>query len=202
MKNIILLVLLTVVSSVYSNVLGQTNVPAVPDNANIQDNDIKMRSVEMERVKRDAAKTEASKFAPVNSKIEVKFPEIKEDFEGMQIAQAAIIKAYSTGSAIDYATIASSADEIVKKAERLDANLFAEATTDQRKDETKPKEEKPKALRDLIVELDETIGSFVSSKIFVNLKAIEPEEAIRTRADLLKIQRLSERLAEEAKKNR
>ncbi len=199
MKKIILLAGLMIGSSVC--LFGQVTPPAVPDNGNIYDNNIKMRSVEMERVKREETQAEAKTFAPVNSKIEVKFPEIKEDFEGMQTSQSAIVTAYTTGDKIDYAAIESAAEAINKKAKRLDANLFPDATSQELKSEaSKKKEEKPKSVRDLIVELDDTIGSFVSSKIFTNLKVIEPEVAIKTRADLLKIQSLSAKLAEEAKK--
>jgi hypothetical protein len=199
MKKIILFGLLVIVLSAFSNVSGQIK-PDVPDNANIQDNSIKMRSVEMERVKREETKLEAATYAPVNSKIEAKFPEIKEDFEGIQTSQSAIITAYTTGKTIDYAAIEAAAEAINKKAKRLDSDLFPTATSQKRKNESKEKEEKPKAIKDLIVDLDSAIGSFVSSRIFANLKVIEPETAIQTRADLLKIQDLSEKLAEEAKK--
>jgi hypothetical protein len=199
MKKLILLAGLVIASSVC--LFGQVTPPAVPDNANIYDNNIKMRSIDMERVKRDEQREEAAKFAPVNSKIEAKFPEIKEDFESLQTSQSAVVTAYTTGSKPDYAAIEAAAEEINKKAKRLDANLFPDATSQEVKSEdSKKKEEKPKTVRDLIVELDDAIGSFVSSKIFVNLKVIEPEVAIKTRTDLLKIQTLSQKLAEEAKK--
>ena len=201
MKNFILYSFLTIASSVY--VYGQGTPPAVPDNANIQDNSLKMRSVEMERIKREETKAVAAKFAPINSKIEAKFPEIKEDFEGIQVSQSAIVASYTTGKTIDYAAIESAAAAINKKAKRLDSNLFPGATSEDLKDDSKKskeKTEKPKGIRDLILELDEAVGSFVSSKIFANIKVIEPEVAIKTRADLLNIQSLSEKLAEEAKK--
>lgn len=201
MKKIILGALIFAGSSVFSSVSGQSNAPSVPDNATPQDNTIKMRSVELERVKRQSTTPESEKFAPVNSKIEAKFPEIKEDFEGMQVAQAAIVTAYSTGKTIDYALIETNAEAVTAKAKRLDGNLFPEASTEKKKSEPKKsEEEKPKTIRELIVELDNTIGSFVSSKIFANLKVIEPEVAVSTRTDLLKIRELSEKLAAEAKK--
>jgi hypothetical protein len=201
MKKFILLSLLTISAAVCA--AGQVTPPSVPDNANIQDNSLKMRSVEMERIKREEVRAEAAKFAPLNSKLKDKFPEIKEDFEGVQVSQSAIVSAYTTGKTIDYAAIETNAETIIKKAKRLDANLFPEATSQDTKaesNESKKKPEQPKTLRDLILELDDTIGSFVSSKIFANLQVIEPEEAIKTRADLLKIQKLSEKLSEEAKK--
>jgi len=200
MKNFILFSLLTIASAVY--VCGQGTPPAVADNANIQDNSLKMRSVEMERIKREDTKAVAAKFAPINSKIEAKFPEIKEDFEGVQVSQSAIVASYTTGKTIDYAAIESAAEAINKKAKRLDSNLFPGASSEELKDDSKNSKEteKPKNIRDLILDLDEVVGSFVSSKVFANIKVIEPEEAIKTRADLLKIQSLSKKLAGEAKK--
>ena len=199
MKKFILSAALITASAVC--LYGQIAPVTPADNANIYDNNIKMRSVEMERVKREETQAEAAKFAPVNSKIEAKFPEIKEDFEGIQVSQSAIISAYTTGKTIDFAAIESAADSIKKKAKRLDTNLFPDATTHTVKDDAKKeKKEQPKTLKDLIVELDNAVGSFTSSKIFSNLKVIEPDVAIKTRADLLKIRELSEKLAEEAKK--
>src|SRR5215204_5715406 len=132
MKKIILLGFVIIASSVYSNVRGQIK-PDVPDNANIYDNNIKMRSVEMERIKREETRAEAATYAPINSKLEAKFPEIKDDFEGVQVAQSAIINAYTSGKTIDYAAIETNAETINKKAKRLDANLFPQATTQDRK---------------------------------------------------------------------
>ena len=199
MKKFMFLAVLMTASAVC--LFGQIAPVTPADNANIYDNNIKMRSVEMERVKREETKAEAARFAPVNSKIEAKFPEIKEDFEGIQVSESAIIAAYTTGKTIDYSVIESAADSINKKAKRLDANLFPAATTQTLKEDAKKeKKEQPPTIKDLIVELDNAIGSFTSSKIFTNLKVITPEESIKTRADLLKIKELSEKLSGEAKK--
>src|SRR5215203_1620540 len=200
MKKTILLGVLMVASAAFSNVFGQVGKPDVADNANPQDNNIKMRSVEMERVKREEIRAEAASYAPINTKIEAKFPEIKEDFEGIQVSQSAIIAAYTVGKTIDYAVIEAKADEINKRAKRLDANLFPSAVTEKRKEEKKEKEQKTETIKDLIVELDNAVGSFVSSKIFANIRVIEPEVAIQARADLLKIRNLTEKLSAEAKK--
>ena len=164
------------------------------------DNDIKLRSVELERIKQEAAKTEAASFAPINTKLTVKFPQIKEDFESIQLLEDAIIKAYTMGKTIDYSLIETAANGINNKAKRLDDNLFAD-TKKEKEDKTSTKDvEKVKPVADLIVALDNAIGSFVSSKIFGNIKLIEPEVAIKTRTDLLNIIQLSEKLSTEAKK--
>lgn len=183
-------------------IFGQGTPPAVSDNANIADNNLKMRSAELEKTKRDEAIAAAAKFAPINKDISARFPQIKEDFEGLQIAQSAIITAYTTGKKIDYSLIETSANEILKKAKRLDANLFSPQTGVLEDDSAKKeeKEKKQKTVRELIIALDNTIGSFVSSKIFGNIKVIEPEVAIKTRTDLINIEKLSIELAKEAAK--
>mgnify|MGYP001619264716 CR=1 FL=1 len=198
MKNINFVILCIVFLSI--NIFGQGTPPAVSDNANISDNSLKMRSAELEKTKRDETVAAAAKFAPINKDIVARFPQIKEDFEGLQMAQAAIITAYTTGKKIDYSLIETSANEILKKAKRLDSNLFSPQTEIIEDDPAKKDEKKQKTIRDLIVELDNTIGSFVSSKIFGNIKIIEPEVAIKTRTDLIKIEKLSIELAKESAK--
>lgn len=200
MKNEKIFIVIIVITVFSLGIFGQGTPPAVSDNANIADNSIKLRSAELEKTKRDEAIAAAAKFAPINKDISVKFPQIKEDFEGLQIAQSAIITAYTTGKKIDYSLIETSANEILKKAKRLDSNLFAPGTETLEENKKEEKEKKQKTVRDLIVELDNTIGSFVSSKIFGNIKIIEPEVAIKTRTDLLHIEKLSIELAKEAAK--
>src|SRR5258706_3600174 len=209
MKKFIFLIFLIFSTAASSNLHAQlptpgAGTPAGAGDKNLGDDSIKMRSIEMERIKRETQRVEAATFAPINTDMAVKFPQIKEDFEGIQISETAIVTAYTTGKTIDYSLIESSADAIYKKAKRLDSNLFA-ASAEKKVDpssDDKPKQktEKTKSARDLIIELDSTIGSFVSSKIFGNIRVIEPEVAIKTRTDLLKILDLSEKLSLEAKK--
>ncbi len=196
MKNVIFAGFFIIIASVFLSVSAQVTPPGAGD-TNLQDNNIKMRSVELERVKRDANKNDAS-FAPINKEIKAKFPQIKEDFESVQIAEAAIIKAYTTGKTIDYNMIRTSAENINKKAKRLDENIFA--TKLEKKDDKKEKEQKPKTIKELIVDLDSSIGSFVSSKIFGNVNDVDTDVAVKTRTDLVKILDLSERLSKEADK--
>ena len=200
MRKIIFSILLISIAAVFSNIFAQRETPAGAGDTNLADNNIKMRSVELERVKREAAQAEAASFAPINTKLAAKFPQIKEDFEGVQMLEDAIIKAYTTGKTIDYSLIESAANGINSKAKRLDSNLFADTKKEKEDLTTKQDAEKVKPVRDLIVELDNAIGSFVKSKIFGNIKVIEPEDAIKTRTDLISILQLSEKLSMEAKK--
>ncbi len=177
---------------------AQGTAPTIADNATPQDNAIKMRSVELERVKREAAKKDGSTAPAINTAVESKFPQIKEDFEGIQIAEAAIIKTYTTDKVIDYSLIAISAENIGKHADRLDSNLFV-AGSPEEPEVKKEESEKKMPVRDLIIALDEAIGRFVSSKIFSNFKVVEPEVAAGTRNDLLQIKSISMKLAEAAR---
>lgn len=209
MARITLSVFLILAASAVSGVFGQAapagaGTPPGGGDKNLADDAIKARSVEIERIRQESKRAEAVSFAPINKEISAKFPQIKEDFEGLQISQAAIVKAYTMGKTIDYALIESSAGDISKKAKRLDSNLFAvsaekkvQPTLDGK---TKDKVEKPASLPDLIVDLDNAIGRFVSSKLFANINVIEPDVAINTRTDLMNILHLSEKLAAEAER--
>jgi hypothetical protein len=213
MKKLTFSIFFLISISAFSLVFGQTTpttpgapagvgTPAGGGDKNLSDELRKMNSIELERIKREAEKPNASNSA-IHSKAQSKFPQIKEDFEGIQIAQSAIIKTYTTDKKIDYTLIEISAEDIKKRAQRLDSNIFAEPIKrkEDSKDE-KPKEttEKPKSLRDLIVDLDNAIGSFVSSPIFGNLKVVDPNVAVKAREDLILIQDLSEKITAEAKK--
>jgi len=211
MKKVVLSVLFILAASVFSNVVGQAAPPGVGTPAgagdkNLGDNAIKTRSVEMERMKKEARQAEAASFAPVNKDIVARFPQIKEDFEGIQIFQTTIVTAYTTGKAIDYVLIGVSAEGMNKKAKRLDSNLFA-ASSDKEGEKAKANEgpqktEKTRTVRELIIDLDKAIGEFVSSPIFGNIRVIEPEVAIKTREDLIRIMQLSDSLNAEAKKQK
>lgn len=203
MKRLFQLIILMVFTATALTIVAQTtsvNTPAGAGDKNLADNGIKLRSVELERIKREAERAEAASFAPINTAINSRFPQIKEDFEGIQILEAAIIKAYTTGKTIDYGLIESSADGINKRCKRLDLNVFAESKKDKNPEDKPEKEEKPKSLRDLIILLDNTIGDFVTSPIFGKVKVVEPATAIKTRTDLLNLLKLSERIALEAKR--
>ena len=187
-----------------TDVMAQRETPAGAGDKNLADDGIKMRSVEMERMKQESKRAEAALFAPISTDISAKFPQIKEDYEGIQISESAIITAYTTGKTINYTSITTSAEDVLRRAKRLDSNLFAPAadkkTDPNMVDKPTEKAEKPKSIRDLIIELDAAIGSFVASKIFANIEVIEPDIAIKSRTDLLNIIQLSDKLTVAAAK--
>jgi hypothetical protein len=196
MKKFILSIFVVFAAAVFSCVSAQVPPPGAGDK-DLRDNNIRMRSNELERVKRNANKPKTGESSsPMNSEIDTKFPEIKEDYESIQLSQDAIIKAYSTGEKIDYKQIETSAEAINKSAKRLDSNLFSPKPE---KDKSKKDEDqKTKSVKDLIVELDNAIGSFVSSAMFQNLRVVDPAVAQKAQLDLTNILEISKMLSKEA----
>jgi len=206
MKNLALFIFLTLSFAIFSNLSAQVT-PAGAGDTDLRDNNVRMRSNEIERIKRDGDKSSGS-ASQMNNEIDKKFPEINEDYEGIQRSQEAIVKAYTTGAKINYEQIEKSANDLTKNAERLNSNLFATKTKtkkekgDKKNDEKSDKkdEEKPKEIKALIVELDNAIGSFVSSAMFQNLKAVEQKVADKAQLDLAQIRKISGELSKEAGK--
>ena len=220
MKRIMILATIVLTTGIYSNVYSQrapnVSTPATTGDKNLRDTDIKTRSTDLERVERDANKTDTPANNSTNDtskaedKLAAKYEEIKADFEQIQLSQDAVIKAYQTGGKIDYAQISKSAQEINKSAVRLNSNLFSTTTADEKnkekkeekkKGKTEKAETKPvKSVRDLIIELDNTIGSFAASPMFQNLRVVDPKVSEKAKLDLEKIIQLSALLDVEARK--
>lgn len=196
MKQIIVIIVLIFSASVYSNIHAQVAPPPVTGDKDLRDTDIKRRSIDMERVERDTKKTNKTTENPKNKtedKLAAKYEEIKTDYEQIQLSQDAIIKAYQTGEEINYAQIGKSAAEINKSAKRLDSNLFPALNVEVSDAEKKPETETQaaKSMRDLIVDLDNKIGSFATSPMFQNLRQVDAEIAKKAKEELEQIIKLS-----------
>lgn len=208
MKQILFLTTLVFSTAFYSNLYGQT-APVVSGDKDLRDTNVKNRSVEMERIDREFkkdGKTKQTDASKNEDKLAVKYAEIKSDFEQIQLSQDAIIKAYQTGKKINYALIGRSALELNKSAARLNSNLFLtpeeekKAAEKGKKDETENKPKPAKSVRDLIVELDNAVGSFATSPMFQNLRTVDSEVSAKARLDLEKIIEFSALLDAEARK--
>jgi len=157
---------------------------------------IRMRSLELERFKREGNKprpNESSKEA------EVRFAEIKEDFENIQKLRNEIVKTFENGNGNNYEKISSLSAEIKKKSRRLDKNLFSSFLEQESKRNKDEKKVSGKSVRDLIVDLDYAIRSFIGSPIFDNLILVDQkalEESLHSLDSVLKV---SEALSKEAK---
>jgi hypothetical protein len=161
---------------------------------------IKLRSIELARIKREAGKTPSDNPGPAGVN---HFLEIKEDFEKIQLLENDIVKVYTTGKQIEYTRIAAFSAEINKSASRLKENLFSlpNKVPKNLPDEPEIKEKTlPNGVKDLIVELDNTIGAFVSNPIFLSSKKAKPKEIEKAETDLAQVIRLSIALQQEAEK--
>lgn len=186
-------VLFTILMSTYS-ILAQISPTPVINNEVRDPNSVKMRSIELERVKRNSNKVSIKD----EKELTIKFAEIKKEFEGIQALQASIIKAYTTGKTIGYAKIAHSSLEMTKLAIKLSENLFIQNEPDKKETQEGGK---PKTVKVLIIELDSAIGNFVGSPLFSNKKLIDSKTSEKALSDLQNIIELSIRLHNEAKKN-
>lgn len=215
MKKLFVLIAFLCATTICSNIYAQITPPPGAGDKDLRDTDVKRRSIEMERVERDAKKPKsAGKNQATNSagkpedKLAAKYEEIKADYEQIQISQDAVVRAYKSSEKIDYAQIAKSALEINKSAIRLNSNLFpppADENVDaknkeKKENETKDETKTSKSVRDLIVDLDNAIGSFATSPMFQNLRTVDADVSAKARLNLGKIIELSALLDAEAQK--
>jgi hypothetical protein len=152
----------------------------------------KLRSDEIERVKRDAEK-------PDRRSDPAQFPRIKEDFERIQIINNGVLQARAQGSALDYARIYEAAGEIRKRAARLKSNLFY---SDSGKSSKEKESEGARDLKSLLKELDVAIHDFVTNPMFQNLHVVNSQSSAKARRDLERVIKLSARVRQESDRKR
>lgn len=162
----------------------------------------KMRTIELDRVKRESKKTRSENLGPagVNN-----FLQIKEDFEKIQTLEGSIVTTYTTGKQIQFGKIALFSAELNQSAFRLKENLFSPPAKDQKISPGNPKPGEPdktlpKDVKKLIVELDNAIGAFTGNPIFLTSKKARPKDREKAAADLEQVLRLSAALKQEAEK--
>ncbi len=173
--------------------VGQNHVPVPVSETEMRDrSSIRIRSMELERVKREAGKPS---FDSTSKESEIKFGLIKEDFENIQKLQNQIVSAYSNQKDVDFQKIVVSALEINKRSARLEVNLFGSKLENDSKTNSHTS---PSFLRDSIIELDNVVGSFVNGPIFQNTKLVDTKASEESHIDLVKIMVLSESVAKQA----
>lgn len=208
-KMLVLIIFLLAVA-MFSSVSAQTTAPPGAGDRDLRDTNVKGRSNELERIDREARKADnnkTSKSAKVKNEKEsedrlaAKYEEIKTDFEQIQQSQNSIVSTYTTGEKIDYGQIGKFAMEINKSAIRLNSNLFppAEEKSDAKKEE-KTESKTTKSVKELIVDLDNNIGSFAASPMFQNLRVVDSKVAEKAQLDLAQIIALSAALNQESLK--
>ena len=173
-----------------SSAIAQTpGPPAGGSDRNLRDSgsDLKIRSNELERMKRDAEKPDARTNSSPS------FLEIKEDFERIQIVNGELQVA-ATSAMPDYQRLLKGAEEINKRATRLNANLFQPQAAKKQKEEKKVD---PQAdLKSLFIALDNSIVRFTKSPLFQNVKLVNSDDSKNAREELEKIIKLSSAISE------
>ncbi len=195
MKILTVLFVLLFVVGLSGNSFAQ-NIPGVPNGSvannsrDDYDNGTRIRSMEMERIKKETYRSAAAENRTIN------YSQIKKDFELLQKLENDIVKTYITGKQINYKQISENAYKLNECAQRLRGNLslFAEKS-DEKIDKNKTE---PENVKDIIVVLDTLIGKFVVNPIFKNLNVFETKDAVKADIGLQSIIRLSRLLAQKS----
>ncbi len=141
--------------------------------------DIKNRSIDMERTKREANKR------TVSESFTLKFPEIKEDFERIQKINDDLLRLTVAETPANYPTVLKFVSEINRRAVRLRSNLFP--AEPERKKEAKnkqPMSDESPDVKTLLAALDESINSFVHSSLFQNKNIVNTADSLKAQKDL------------------
>src|SRR6185295_658687 len=150
----------------------------------------KYRSDELERLHRDS-------HTPDYRPTAARFPEIKEDFERIQIINSDLLRLAASDAGFDYERISEAAAEITKRATRLKSNLFPSGSKEREK-EVGPRSGPQENLKFLLTALDQVILDFVHNPLFQNTKVVNPEDSTRAEKELQKIINLSVRTRKKA----
>ena len=190
-------ILLMVFATGMAAVLCGQNVPPPPKpiiEREMENNSTKMRSIEMERLKREANSVRPRLEDPYRKS---RFRETKKRFESIQRSQSEIVRAYTHSRRINYSMIRRSSLNIAKDAAWLDVVLFGSDPGDSKAVRSDKKESKAE-VRDLIIDLDKAIGKFVTSKMFSNPKVVERKMSEEAQKRLKRIYDLSIKLSRAA----
>ena len=192
MTNHLFAVIIIVFSSVLSlsstsQVPGQGIRTGSPKDRSIED---KYRADEIERVRREAVK-------PQQRYQTSRFPQIKEDFERIQLINSDVLQGISLKAEPDYRRLSEAAAEVKKRATRLRSNLFpSEFRVESKQSEQRLKG--PENLKLLLRELDKAITTFVHNPMFENTRVVNEEDSKKAQEDLEKIIDLSARTRKRA----
>jgi hypothetical protein len=170
-----------------SQVPGQGIRTGSPKDRSIED---KYRADEIERVRREAVK-------PQQRYHTTRFPQIKEDFERIQLINSDVLQAITLKAEPDYRRLSEAAAEVKKRATRLRSNLFpSEFRVESKQSEQRLKG--PENLKSLLSELDKAITTFVHNPMFENTRVVNEEDSKKAQEDLEKIIDLSARTRKRA----
>jgi hypothetical protein len=189
----------------FTSVLSQIAPPGAGDR-NLENRNIKDRSIELERIKREADKPDNAN-QPVAAMSPAKFQEVKEDFESLQRLEDEIIKIYTMSKQIDFGKISQNAAGINKSSLRLESNLFPPDPKQKNGKKadvqaTESATKLPEDVKSLIVDQDNTLAAFVGNPIFTNPKVVTPADNLKAHDDLQRLIKISAALQVQAEKSK
>lgn len=176
-------------------ITAQSAAEQAVKNARDQFSNIKNRSIDLERVKRDANKR------PATDSSAPRFPKIKEDFEEIQKLGVEALRLTEMRAPVNYAAVLKYVSEINQRAARLKSNLFSAEPEHER--ETKNKQQikvEPPDIKTLLENLDKSIYSFARNSIFQNVILVNSQDSLKAQNDLETVIKISSSIKEKAKK--
>lgn len=177
-----------------SAVSAQSSAEDAVRNANDQFTNIKNRSIELERVKREANKRPARTDA-------ARFPEIKKDFEEIQKMTTGILELTAAKTPVDYAAVLRFVSEINHRAVRLKSNLFSDEAKENQPAKTKSRNaDKETDVKTLVEELGKSVNSFAHNSMFQNTNLVNSNDSLKAQSDLEKAIKISASIKEKARK--
>lgn len=175
-------------------VFAQINPEQSIKNARDQFSDIKNRSIELERMKREANKR------PVSRDFTPKFPQIKEDFEQIQKINGGVLRLTAVKTPVNYDAVLKLVSEINHRAVRLKSNLFPAEPKQKKEAQNKQQTvNETENIKTLVEALDKSINSFVHSSIFQNLNLVNSADSLKAQKDLETVIKVSFAIKEKPK---
>ena len=128
-------------------------------------------------------------------------PQIKDDFERIQLVDREMMKSVFVANLIDYQLILKTTAEIRKRAARLKTNLAYPAPLNRDNSRTSRAGHEDKDIKVSLTNLDQAIMSFVMNPIFqLRQQVVESRLAIKATSDLMDIVELSDTLKKHAQR--
>jgi hypothetical protein len=163
-------------------------VQPVTNDHNLQLREMQMRSLELTK---ESEKKLTREVSPETLK------NVQEDFSRIQSINADIMRAYASGAAPNFASLAQATAEINKRATRLRANLMLPEPSKDTQEQKASTEAQPKSP---LMALNYLIVSFVTNPIFKNDNTIDADLGTKAKRDLDAIVDLSDKISKSAEK--
>lgn len=183
-KKLFLAIFLTTISAAATT--AQINPEKAVMTAREQFSDIKNRSMELERMKRESSRR------PEGDDSKLRFPLIKEDFEEIQKINNSIFRLTDAKKQAQHSIIFRLVSEMNARAVRLKSHLFANESGAKKESKTKRQIVERQDFKALFEALDESVNRFVHSPIFQNINVVNSKDSLQAQKDLETVIKVSD----------